>query len=1113
MARNEAKIKFTADTQAFTAQVKSANSTLASLRAAMALNEAEFKNTGDSAQYLTNKQKILTEELQANSAKQAALNEKLEAAKKYYGENSNEAADWEGTLTRARIEEQKLITALNECNAALDANSNDVDEAADEYDELSEATKDASEAAKDGAGGWTAAKSVLADLATKSITMVIDKLKEAAKAVINLGTEFTASLSNVAALSGATASEMAQMEARAKELGRTTIFSAKNVSDAFGYMALAGWDTSQSLAGIDGVLNLAAASGMDLAQASDMVTDYLSAFGLEASDAAGMVDVLAYAQANSNTTTEQLGQAFGNSAAMMHTAGQSMETTTALLEALANQGLKGSEAGTALSAMMRDITQKMDGGRIMIGDTAVAVQDASGNFRNMIDILADVEAATEGMGSAEKSAALMTTFTARSVKGVSTILTEGTDNLKDYESALNDCTGTASEMTTVMNDNLAGDMKALNSAAEGLGLALFDYFEGPLRGAADIATKALNAITDFITDDETELQSFISEIKAANDEAASLIDRSAETMSGAMDNVAELEYYKDLLLDLNGKTELTEFEQYQLKNAVESLGDTIPELSSAFDETNGTLDITNEELVKLFDNAQSVAMQTALIEAQQDSYAALAEATLAKAKADSAVEKATEEYNRVLEENKEKTDDLSMNVVGMNNETLTYSQTLHDAQKAQEDATKAMEDAQTQIDDENRAYAELREQYGLAAETIGEAADAQDKVAESTQGATEAGEEFIGMTEEEIEAAKKAAEEIQKAYEDMRDGIDSSIRSSISLMDEFSGGAEISADEIEANLQSQIAGISNWADNMKRLGDMAGEGFSQELYDHLAEMGPESANLVQELIDTLDSDREQFDRISSEYAQALALTNDAELLASYTTAGKNAAAEFGAGIEAGETDVKASVSDMSKAASSGADFSDLGEEAKKASGEVESGMKQGVTNTLVQTALMKAAAKAGGQSMRETLQNEMSGIPSDAANAMSGAVAAVNSGISQMRTALSTTLRGPNIQVPHFTLTGSFNLTTKEVPKVSVDWYAKGGIFTQPTLIPNMYGVGEAGAEAVLPIDTLKEYISDAMETASAAPVNVYMTVDGATDPEAWAVDFSRELKQIMRIS
>ena len=153
--------------------------------------------------------------------------------------------------------------------------------------------------------------------------------------------------------------ELAKLSETAQHYGETTQFSASEAADALGYMALAGWDADKATKELGGVLKLAAASGMELAESSDMVTDYLSAFSNSEMTAAQFADKLAYAQANSNTTAEQLGQAYKNSAANLNAAGQDVETVTSLLAAMANQGLKGSEAGTALTAMMRDLTKNM----------------------------------------------------------------------------------------------------------------------------------------------------------------------------------------------------------------------------------------------------------------------------------------------------------------------------------------------------------------------------------------------------------------------------------------------------------------------------------------------------------------------------------------------------------------------------------------------------------------------------------------------------------------------------------------------------------------------------------------------------------------------------------
>ena len=293
-------------------------------------------------------------------------------------------------------------------------------------------------------------------------------------AAVKVGADFDSSMSKVKALSGANEEQFAQLRQAALDAGETTAFSASEAADALGYMALAGWDADQSMTALPGVLDLAAASGMDLAAASDMVTDYLSAFGLEAAQASSFSDMLAYAQANSNTTADQLGEAYKNCAATLHGAGQDVETVTSLLEALANQGLKGSEAGTAVSAIMRDITAKMSDGAIKIGDASVAVQDADGNFRDLTDILTDVEAATEGMGTAQQAAALSGTFTADSIKGLNMVLTEGMGNVADYEEQLRGSLGTAGEQASAMLDNFSGQMTLLQSALQSGAIAISD---------------------------------------------------------------------------------------------------------------------------------------------------------------------------------------------------------------------------------------------------------------------------------------------------------------------------------------------------------------------------------------------------------------------------------------------------------------------------------------------------------------------------------------------------------------------------------------------------------------------------------------------------------------
>ena len=388
-------------------------------------------------------------------------------------------------------EARELARQIQDLSSELHENKTKLSDAEYAADKLDNSLEEVESSAKKADDGFTMFKATLANLAADAIMRAVDGIKNLVGNVIELGQNFTSTMSEVSAISGATGEDFEKLEACAREYGATTVFSASNAAEALKYMSLAGWDADQSTSALGGVLNLAAASGMELGAASDMVTDYLSAFAMEAGDAAYFADLLSYAQSHSNTTAEALGEAYKNCAANLNAAGQDVETVTSLLEGMANQGYKGSEAGTAMAAIMRDITNGMKDGAIKIGETSVAVMDAQGNFRDLTDILAEVEAATNGMGDAERAVALSSTFTADSTKGLNLILNEGMDNIAGYEEELRGASGSAEEMANIMNDNLSGDVAAMNSAFEELGLKIYDALESKLRAGVQFITNGV----------------------------------------------------------------------------------------------------------------------------------------------------------------------------------------------------------------------------------------------------------------------------------------------------------------------------------------------------------------------------------------------------------------------------------------------------------------------------------------------------------------------------------------------------------------------------------------------------------------------------------------------
>lgn len=477
-------------------------------------------------------------------------------------------------------------------------------------------TKEFGESLKEGFGEALAAKGL--ELAGEAISAIGDKAKEAAEYVVEVGSSFEAGMSEVEAISGATGSELEALENKAKSLGSSTKFSATEAASAMTNMSLAGWSVNQTLSGIDGVLQLAAASNMDLADASQIVTDNISTFNLEASQSTHLADMMAYAQANSSTTAAELGEAYKNCGANMNAAGQDIETTTSFLEALANNGLRSSEAGTSLAAIMRDLTSKMKDGKIAIGDTSVTVMDSNGNFRDMTDVLKDVESATDGMGDAQKQAALMATFTSDSIKGLNMLLNTGADQVAGYEESLRNCSGAASDMADTMQDNLQGKLTELSSATEGLGIAVYDYISGPLQDGVELLTDVVSGLTDAITPQKDAMEEMYDDVIQSSQKVADNVQAIDDQFTGTLNSVENVGALADRLEALNNVEDRTAVQKQEMAAIVDKLSESIPELAGAYDDENDKLSVTNDELEKLVENYQQTAIQQAVIAATQD---------------------------------------------------------------------------------------------------------------------------------------------------------------------------------------------------------------------------------------------------------------------------------------------------------------------------------------------------------------------------------------------------------------------------------------------------------------------------------------------------------------
>lgn len=322
-------------------------------------------------------------------------------------------------------------------------------------------------------------------------------------AAVKVGSSFESSMSQVAATMGITVEEIANgneafnmLEQAAKDAGATTQFSATQAGEALNYLALAGYDAEKAVATLPTVLNLAAAGGMELGEASDMVTDAMSALGDKAGTAESFVDKLAKTSQKSNTSVAQLGQAIltvGGTAKVLSGGVDEMNT---VLGILADNGIKGAEGGTALRNMILSLTAPTDTAAEAIKSLGLQVLDAEGNMRPMNDIFNDLNGTLSTMTQGEQTQVLNKIFNKVDLKSVNALLANSGERFDELSGYIANCDGAAADMAETMNDNLQGKMTILGSSLEGLGIQIYEKLEGPLKTAADTAIESLGNIAE-----------------------------------------------------------------------------------------------------------------------------------------------------------------------------------------------------------------------------------------------------------------------------------------------------------------------------------------------------------------------------------------------------------------------------------------------------------------------------------------------------------------------------------------------------------------------------------------------------------------------------------------
>ena len=291
-------------------------------------------------------------------------------------------------------------------------------------------------------------------------------------AAVKVASDFDSAMSQVAAVSGATGKDLEALRDKAREMGSKTKFSASEAAEAMNYMAMAGWKTNDMLSGIEGIMNLAAASGEDLATTSDIVTDALTALGLSAEDSGHFADILAAASSNANTNVSMMGETFKYCAPVAGALGFSAEDTAEAIGLMANAGIKSSQAGTAMRSMMTNLTGEVKFVGDAFGELTIQTTNTDGSMRSLGDILADCRAAFSQMSESEKAANAEALVGKNAMSGFLAVMNAAPGDIEKLNSAINNCDGTAEKMAVTMQDNLAGQLTILKSQLEELAISI-----------------------------------------------------------------------------------------------------------------------------------------------------------------------------------------------------------------------------------------------------------------------------------------------------------------------------------------------------------------------------------------------------------------------------------------------------------------------------------------------------------------------------------------------------------------------------------------------------------------------------------------------------------------
>jgi len=463
------------DTTGLDKALKGVNSTIKTTQSSLKDVNKLLKLDPANTNLVTQKQKLLKDAVNATKDKLEALKTAQEQARQQLEEGTL-GRDKYDALQREIIETEEELQRLQQEAETTSSVLSKIDEAGKKIEKAGDTIT--------GAG--------------KAVMPVSTAVVGLGAVSIKTSADFDSSMSQVAAVSGAVGEDFDALREKAREMGAKTKFSASEAAEAMNYMAMAGWKTEDMLSGIEGIMNLAAASGEDLATTSDIVTDALTAFGLTAQDSGHFADLLAAASSNANTNVSMMGETFKYCAPIAGALGYTAEDTAEAIGLMANAGIKSSQAGTSLRTIMTRLQGELELSGEALGDVTIQTANADGSMREFSDIIADCRGAFSKMTESEKAAAAETLVGKNAMSGFLALMNAAPGDIEKLESAISTCSdevegysGAAEKMAAVMQDNLNGQITILKSQLQELAISFGDALMPAVR-------KVVTAVQGFV---------------------------------------------------------------------------------------------------------------------------------------------------------------------------------------------------------------------------------------------------------------------------------------------------------------------------------------------------------------------------------------------------------------------------------------------------------------------------------------------------------------------------------------------------------------------------------------------------------------------------------------